>query len=242
MPRLRHLELRALSDTLLALYSPGPHADLPAKLFAALRRHFGCDNSYNEFDSESAMRLVYEPEFPGRLFSEEERATLNLLKPHFSQAFIASKLFSYFADAAESNGQAWLVVDSSGRILFETGKAVDWLTEYFGQNGSLPPQLRDWLKRRVQSLANSNCLNLTPKQFSIQRGAKRLNIQSLSPVHASEHRLVLSETSEALDVRDLFTPPSAGDVESRCLASVAFTPSGPLVYQWQIDRSTAQDR
>jgi len=32
---------------------------------------------------------------------------------------------------------------------------------------------------------------------------------------------------------DLVTAPSMQDVEPRCLPSVAFTPSGPLVYQWQ---------
>ena len=31
---------------------------------------------------------------------------------------------------------------------------------------------------------------------------------------------------------DLLTPASAGDGASRCPVSVAFTPSGPLVYQW----------
>jgi len=41
---------------------------------------------------------------------------------------------------------------------------------------------------------------------------------------------------------DLFTAPSVRDVEPRCPPSVDFTPTGPLVYQWQIDRSTAQDR
>ena len=35
---------------------------------------------------------------------------------------------------------------------------------------------------------------------------------------------------------DLVTAPSMQDVEPRCLPSVAFTPSGPLVYQWQKDR------
>jgi hypothetical protein len=35
-------------------------------------------------------------------------------------------------------------------------------------------------------------------------------------------------------LRDLFTPPSTQDLERRCLPSVAFTPGGPLVYQWQI--------
>lgn len=41
-------------------------------------------------------------------------------------------------------------------------------------------------------------------------------------------------------LRDLFTPALTRDVEPRCLPSVAFTPSGPLVYQWRIDRSAAQ--
>jgi hypothetical protein len=40
----------------------------------------------------------------------------------------------------------------------------------------------------------------------------------------------------------LFTAPSKGDVKPCCPPLVAFTPSGPLVYQWRIDRSTAQDR
>jgi len=140
-----------------------------------------------------------------RDFSEEERSMLDLLGPHLCQAYQTSRLFSHLSDAAESNGQALLIVDHSGRILFETKKAVDWLTEYFGQNGSLPSPLRDWLRHRAQSLANSNCLNLTLNEFSIQRGAKRLNVQSLSPVHASEHRLVLRETSEALDAHSLQT-------------------------------------
>jgi len=43
-------------------------------------------------------------------------------------------------------------------------------------------------------------------------------------------------------LRDLFTPPSTQDLERRCLPSVAFTPGGPLVYQWQMDLSTAPDR
>ena len=38
---------------------------------------------------------------------------------------------------------------------------------------------------------------------------------------------------------DLVTGPSIEDVEARRLPSVAFTPSGPLVYQWQKNRSEA---
>jgi hypothetical protein len=40
----------------------------------------------------------------------------------------------------------------------------------------------------------------------------------------------------------VFTPPSTQDLKRRCLPSVAFTPAGPLVYNWQLDLSTAPDR
>jgi hypothetical protein len=43
-------------------------------------------------------------------------------------------------------------------------------------------------------------------------------------------------------LRNLFTPPSTQDLERRCLPSVAFTPTEPLVYKWQIDLGTAPDR
>ena len=81
---------------------------------------------------------------------------LDLLMPHFAQAYQKSRLFSYLSDAIESTGQAWIVADNAGRILFESAKAVGWLKEYSGQNGSLPPTLRDWLKRRAQCFVDSN--------------------------------------------------------------------------------------
>jgi hypothetical protein len=40
----------------------------------------------------------------------------------------------------------------------------------------------------------------------------------------------------------LFTALSVRDAEPRCVPSAAFTPSGPLVYQWQINRSNTPDR
>lgn len=138
-------------------------------------------------------------------FTEEEREILNLLKPHLSQAYTTSKLFSYYSEAAEGNGQAWIVADSSGRILFETGKAVHWLVEYFGHNGSLPTQIRDWLKRRGSGLKDSNSLALPLQDFSIRRGIKRLVIRSLSPVQSPEQRLLLSEDDEEFDPQPLLS-------------------------------------
>jgi Bacterial regulatory proteins, luxR family len=134
-----------------------------------------------------------------RDFSEEERRIFDLLMPHFFQKFRTSRLFSHLSDAAEAGGQAWLVVDSTGRIPFETGKAVDLLAEYFGHNGSLPTQIRDWLNRRASGLRDSNGLASTLQDFSIRRGTKKLVIRSLSPVESPEQRLFLSESDEELD-------------------------------------------
>lgn len=130
---------------------------------------------------------------------------MGLLKPHLEQAFRTGRFFSHLSDAAEAGAQACLVVDSTGRILFDTGKAVHWLVEYFGHNGSLPAQIRDWLKQRASSLGDPNGVSPPLKDFSIQRGSKRLTVRSLSSVQATEHRLVLTQTSEELDAHSLQT-------------------------------------
>src|SRR5262245_38050804 len=65
MARLRHQELRALSEALLDVYSPGPHADFPARVFRTLRRCLSCDFlAYHEIvDNYQNRRTVSYPEF-----------------------------------------------------------------------------------------------------------------------------------------------------------------------------------
>jgi DNA-binding CsgD family transcriptional regulator len=117
--------------------------------------------------------------------------------------FHTSQLLSWLSEVAEANDQAWLFVDSKWRILFETGQAANWLTEYFGHNGSLPGQLRDWLKRRALAHKGNDGFALTLQDFSIQRGSKVLTVRSLSSAGSAEHRLLLAESSEELDAQPL---------------------------------------
>jgi hypothetical protein len=93
MARLGHKELQTLSAALLELYSPYPHADLPARMFATMR-------------SCIAFEFLW------------ERTKLNLLKPHFLHAFTISQLFSYFEDATSASSHAYIIADGTGRILF----------------------------------------------------------------------------------------------------------------------------
>jgi hypothetical protein len=137
-----------------------------------------------------------------RDFTEEERALFDLLIPHLLQVFQTSQLFSRLSDVAETSREAWLVANSTGRILFETGKAVDWLVEYFG-NGSLPAQIRDWLKRRASGFNDSNGLASSLQDFSIQRGRKRLTVRSLSSPQSPEQRLLLSKDNQEFDPQAL---------------------------------------
>ena len=116
-----------------------------------------------------------------------------------------SQLLSWLSEVAEANDQAWLLVDSSCRILLETGQASKWLTEYFGHNGSLPPQLRDWLRRRASELKGNNGSALTLHDLLIQRGSKVLTVRSLSPAKSAEYRLLLTESDQEMHAQSLQT-------------------------------------
>jgi DNA-binding CsgD family transcriptional regulator len=65
MARLGHSELKAFSEALLELYSPGPHADLPARLFKVLSRCISVDFfAYHEVANDyQNERLVIYPEY-----------------------------------------------------------------------------------------------------------------------------------------------------------------------------------
>lgn len=219
MQRLKHSELRSLSEALLELYAPRAYADFPARLIGLGRRLFSCDiYGYNEFAGHKAIRAVHEPALSGSLevfndyvgqdpsaipllqgkvrhsvkisdfatlnqwqrsdlynnffrleginyqlaflisgpyrvgitlnrserdFSEAERSALDLLGPHFAQAYQISKLFSLMSDANESAGRGLIDADNAGRILSGDSKAIAWLMEYFGCNRSLPTELRN---------------------------------------------------------------------------------------------------
>jgi DNA-binding CsgD family transcriptional regulator len=65
MARLRHQDLKTLSESLLELYSPGSRADFPDRVSAILRRCFSFDClAYHEIADNQSQRALTYPEFP----------------------------------------------------------------------------------------------------------------------------------------------------------------------------------
>jgi hypothetical protein len=63
--RLKHSELQSLSEALLELYSPGPHADFPARVSAILGRCLSFDClAYHEIVDNENQRAICFPEIP----------------------------------------------------------------------------------------------------------------------------------------------------------------------------------
>src|SRR6266481_258624 len=139
-----------------------------------------------------------EPEIPKVIEHTVERAAFKKSVNHFS---CGCALFSCLSEVCEIANQGIVVADNAGRIRFATEKAVRWLREYFGEPHSpaLPDQVKDWLQERSLKLFNYERLAGGVREISIQRGPKRLTIQSVSPLPAKEHRLVLTESTDALD-------------------------------------------
>jgi hypothetical protein len=65
MERLRHHDLKTLSESLLELYSPGPHADFPVRVSVILARCLSFDClAYHEIVDGQNQRAVFSPEIP----------------------------------------------------------------------------------------------------------------------------------------------------------------------------------
>jgi DNA-binding CsgD family transcriptional regulator/PAS domain-containing protein len=135
-------------------------------------------------------------------FSEEERTLLNLLRPHFVQAYRESRLFSYLNQAAEISNDGFIVVDRAWRIRYVNARGLVLLRDFFGQEpgDSLPARIGTWLqeKARSRSAAESPVPDLI-----VGSDDRSLTIQTVANGEGSEYRLLLRETVRQLDARPL---------------------------------------
>lgn len=131
-----------------------------------------------------------------RDFSEEERSLMNIFIPHLIQAYKAGKLFSHFSALGRSNGQAYIDVTEDDQIRFATDAAARYLEIYFGakQFHRLPSEIVGWLKQRRSKFGHEEYRAKSMTRLSVRKGAKQLNVESLSSSGSKESRLVLTES------------------------------------------------
>jgi DNA-binding CsgD family transcriptional regulator/PAS domain-containing protein len=135
-------------------------------------------------------------------FSEEERTLLNLLRPHFVQAYRESRLFSYLNQAAEISNDGFIVVDRAWRIRYVNARGLVLLTDFFGQEpgNSLPTRIGTWLQEKTRSRFGAES---PVPDLIVGSDDRSLTIQTVANGEGSEYRLLLRETVRQLDARPL---------------------------------------
>ena len=135
-------------------------------------------------------------------FSEEERLLLNLLRPHFIQAYRESRLFAYLNQAAEISNDGFIVVDRAWRIRYVNARGLALLKDFFGEESvnTLPTRIGTWLQEKTRSrLAAESPL----PDLVVNSNHRSLTIQTVANNDGSEYRLLLRETARQLDARPL---------------------------------------
>ena len=152
--------------------------------------------------AEQLPKLAVSLNRTGTAFSEEERTLLNLLRPHFVQAYRESRLFSYLNQAAEISNDGFIVVDRAWRIRYVNARGLVLLRDFFGQEpgNSLPTRIGTWLQEKTRS---RSAVESPVPDLIVGSDDRSLTIQTVDSGEESEYRLLLRETARRLDARPL---------------------------------------
>jgi len=173
-------------------FGPELHHDLLALL--RQRHHLGLV----ALEGRSRLNLILSRSTES--FSEEEQKMLNILQPHLTQAYKATKLNSLLSEAVGIANVGFLVADRGGKILYATAKARKLLKEYFYPDPQLrlPTRIQFWLNERMNP-----ALGLPLTDLNIDLGQRSLAVQTISKSETAEYRLLLRETVQVLDALPL---------------------------------------
>lgn len=125
-----------------------------------------------------------------RDFSERDRLLLNLLRPHLVQAYanaeavrVMRQEIGLLGKAMEARGQGVVLLSKDGRVRLVTGRARQWLVDYFGrpsrQADRLPQVFRSWIIHEETSMDATDNVSLPRKPFVVEREGGRLVVRHL---------------------------------------------------------------
>ncbi len=170
-----------------------------------------------------------------RDFTEPDRLILNLLRPHFLQAFRNARLFG---DVQQHNAQLHLAMDQinqaagvtlTGRLQWTTPSARRLLDAYWPESARrpavLPAALRAWLRHLKDGLGNGRVVVEPVRPLEANRDGRRLEIRFVPD--GSEAILLLKERANRLD--------------PACLESLGLTRREAQVLAWVAGGKTNEE-
>jgi DNA-binding CsgD family transcriptional regulator len=145
----------------------------------------------------------------GRDFSEEDRLTLNLLRPHLFQAYRNAERLSRYREEARRAERALnafangVILLKSGReVAFASQRAQQWLQYYFDGrrrgNGRLPAELEQWVRRQQLPAAKTGKMIEAREPFTIRRDDYQLTVWLTPGSTAGEQTLLMEVRSLGL--------------------------------------------
>jgi DNA-binding CsgD family transcriptional regulator len=156
-----------------------------------------------------------------RDFSERDRRVLNLLSPHFAQAWqnarqlmVASQQSERLAQAFSRTRQGMALLDHELRVVWMTDLTGHWLETYFagerrGASG-LPESLQCWVSRMIAA-TGEQFIGGAREPLIVARGDRRLRVRWMPEIPVGEQDknasaaswLVLCEENDARSVAAL---------------------------------------
>jgi DNA-binding CsgD family transcriptional regulator len=190
------------------------------------QREFHRLGLYNEFfrrlEVEYQMAIVLPAPAPlvigiavnrnGKDFSERDRLFLNLLRTHLIQAYRNAESIArlqqdaaYLSRALEELDRGVIVLSDETRVQLCTGKAREWLSEYFEpsrRGDKLPGSLQRWVEQQ-RSLLSDNSDFPPPREPLIVGPSGRRLIVRLVEDSENRHLLLLLEKQAPFSAESL---------------------------------------
>lgn len=254
LPKLRTtFEQLMHGDPLVSWYAKGSDGRVATISDLMTRSTFHSLPIYNEFYRH--LRVEYQiaflldtprPQFVGVTlnraamdFTQEDRLTLNLLRPHLIQAYRNAEVvtesrreIALMTQGFDEAGRGIILVSAERVIVKATMKARRYLASYFrwpapGSSDSLPGAIDAWLGEQMKRRSDTALVALPAMPFSVENGDGKLAV-----------RLVIQD-DQILLLLDEHSPWSAEDPSLlRVLQSLGLSPRESEVLSWVVAGKT----
>ncbi len=162
--------------------------------------------SWGEFSQTDTTLVGFSLHRSQRNFTERDRKILNLLRPHFSQAYSntqhCQQLQQDLSQLQQSLDHLGLVIlDAEGKVQLITPQAVQWLQIYFAKPNlflQLPDHLWAWIKHNIACFSKKLDLADACLPLRIQQAGKHLVIRLVIEQLGEQYLLLLEEQTLSL--------------------------------------------